>query len=78
MNDTTRLKYLRIALALILVASWSVHATEALSFNGGGHTIEILIGYEDNPVVAKFSLRLPEPQTGSAFRGTFFTLKSST
>jgi DNA-binding beta-propeller fold protein YncE len=30
-----------------------VHATEALLFNGGGYTIEILIGYEDDPVVAQ-------------------------
>lgn len=39
--------------ALILVASSNVYATEALSFNGGGYTIQIVIGYEDNPVVAQ-------------------------
>ena len=31
--------------ALILVASSNVHATEALFFNGGGYTIEVLIGF---------------------------------
>jgi hypothetical protein len=39
--------------ALILVAFSNAHATEALSFNGGGYAIEILIGYEDNPAVAQ-------------------------
>ena len=39
--------------ALILVASSSVHATEALLFNGGGYTIQIMVGYEDDPVVAQ-------------------------
>jgi|SRR4029453_1919719 hypothetical protein len=42
-----------LSAALILVASSNVHATEALVFNGGGYTIEILIGYEDHPVVAQ-------------------------
>ena len=42
-----------LPVALILVASSNVHATEALLFNGGGYTIEILIGYEDDPVVAQ-------------------------
>lgn len=39
--------------ALILVASPNVRATEALFFNGGGYTIQILVGYEDDPVVAQ-------------------------
>ena len=39
--------------ALILVVSSNVYATEALLFNGGGYTIQILIGYEDEPVVAQ-------------------------
>jgi hypothetical protein len=42
-----------LSAALILVASSNVHATEALLFSGGGYTIEILIGYEDDPVVAQ-------------------------
>jgi hypothetical protein len=42
-----------LSAALTLVASSNVHATEALVFNGGGYTIEILIGYEDHPVVAQ-------------------------
>jgi hypothetical protein len=45
--------------ALILVASLNVHATEALLFNGGGYTIEILIGYEDHPVVAQVLITPP-------------------
>jgi len=39
--------------ALILVASSNVHATEALLFDGGGYTIEVLIGYLDDPVIAQ-------------------------
>jgi|SRR5215469_2745811 len=39
--------------ALIVIASSSVHATEALIFNGGGYNIQIMVGYEDDPVVAQ-------------------------
>jgi hypothetical protein len=39
--------------ALILIALSNVHATEALIFDGGGYTIEILIGYLDDPVIAQ-------------------------
>ena len=46
--------------ALILVACSNVHATEALFFNGGGYTIEVLIGYLDDPVVAQVRFTAPE------------------
>jgi hypothetical protein len=46
--------------ALVLVASSNVHATEALFFNGGGYTIELLIGYLDDPVVAQVRFTSPE------------------
>ena len=39
--------------ALLLLASSNLHATEALLFNGGGYNIQIMVGYEDNPVVAQ-------------------------
>src|SRR5215467_7494290 len=39
--------------ALLILASSSVHATEALLFNGGGYNMQIMVGYEDNPVVAQ-------------------------
>ena len=42
-----------LSAALILIASSTVHATESLFFNGGGYTIQILVGYVDNPVVAQ-------------------------
>jgi hypothetical protein len=45
--------------ALILVASSNVHATEALFFSGGGYTIEILIGYLDDPVIAQVHFTPP-------------------
>ena len=45
--------------ALVLVASSNVHATEALLFNGGGYTIEILIGYLDDPVIAQVRFTRP-------------------
>jgi hypothetical protein len=41
-----------LSAALILMASSNMHATEALLFNGGWYTIEILIGYTDDPIVA--------------------------
>jgi hypothetical protein len=45
--------------ALILVATSNVHATEALFFNGGGYTIEFLIGYLDDPIVAQVRFTPP-------------------
>jgi hypothetical protein len=42
-----------LASTLIFVASSSLHATEALLFDGGGYNIQILIGYEDHPVIAQ-------------------------
>jgi hypothetical protein len=45
--------------ALILVASSNVHATEAIFFNGGGYTIEILVGMAPDSVIA--SVRFSPP-----------------
>ena len=45
---------------LIFIASSNVHATEALFFSGGGYTIEILIGYLDDPVIAQVRFTPPE------------------
>jgi hypothetical protein len=42
-----------LAAALTFVASSNLHGTEALLFDGGGHSIQILIGYEDHPVIAQ-------------------------
>lgn len=39
--------------ALLLFASSSLHATEALLFNGGGYNMQIMVGYEEDPVVAQ-------------------------
>jgi hypothetical protein len=39
--------------ALILIASSNADATESLFLNGGGYNIHILVGYEDDPVVAQ-------------------------
>ncbi len=38
---------------ILVAASSNVHATEALLFNGGGYNIQILIGYEDDPIIAQ-------------------------
>ena len=46
--------------ALLLVASSTVHATETLFFNGGGYTIEVLIGFLDDPVIAQVRFTPPE------------------
>jgi hypothetical protein len=53
------MKPILLAAALIFVASSNLHATEALLFNGGGYNIQILIGYEDDPVVAQVLLTPP-------------------
>jgi hypothetical protein len=42
-----------LSAALIVVAFSTVHATEALLFSGGGYNIQIMVGYEDDPVVAQ-------------------------
>lgn len=54
------MRSLLLLAALILVASSNVHATEALLFNGGGYNIQILIGLEDNPVVAQVLFTPPD------------------
>ena len=46
--------------ALVLVASSNAHATEALFFDGGGYTIELLIGLLDDPVIAQVRFTPPE------------------
>lgn len=46
--------------ALILIASSNVHATEALFFNGGGYTVEVLVGYLDDPIIAQVRFTSPE------------------
>ena len=45
--------------ALVLVASSNARATEALFFDGGGYTIEILIGMAPEPIIA--SVRFTPP-----------------
>src|SRR4029077_12100720 len=37
----------------------NAHATEALFFNGGGYTIDVLIGYLDDPVIAQVRFTSP-------------------
>jgi hypothetical protein len=46
------MKMFLFSAVLILVASSNVHATEALIFNGGGYSIDILIGMAPDPVIA--------------------------
>ena len=46
--------------ALILIAASNLHATEALFFNGGGYSIELLIGTLDDPVIAQVRFMAPE------------------
>jgi hypothetical protein len=45
--------------ALLLFASLNLHATEALLFNGGGYNMQIMVGYDDNPVVAQILFTPP-------------------
>jgi hypothetical protein len=52
------MKMFLFSAALVFIASSSVHATEALFFNGGGYTIELLIGFLDDPVIAQVRFTL--------------------
>jgi hypothetical protein len=54
------MKMFLFSVALILIASSNLHATEALFFNGGGYTIEVLIGFLDDPVIAQVRFTAPE------------------
>ena len=54
------MKMFLFSAVLIFIASSNVHATEALFFSGGGYTIEILIGYLDDPVIAQVRFTPPE------------------
>ena len=53
------MKMFLFSAALVLVASSNGHATEALLFNGGGYSIDILIGMAPDPVIA--SVRFTPP-----------------
>jgi hypothetical protein len=54
------MKMFLFSAALVLVASSNARATEALIFDGGGYTIEILIGQLDDPVIAQVRFMSPE------------------
>jgi hypothetical protein len=54
------MKMFLFSVALVFVASSSADATEALFFNGGGYTIEVLIGFLDDPVIAQVRFTPPE------------------
>ena len=45
--------------ALLLLAFSSLQATEALLFDGGGYNMQIMVGYEDDPVVAQVLFTAP-------------------
>jgi hypothetical protein len=53
------MRQLLLPAAMILVSSSTARATEALFFNGGGYNIEILIGYDDHPVIAQILFTPP-------------------
>ena len=46
--------------AVIVIAASNVHATESLFFNSDDYTIQILVGYTDDPVVAQVRFTSPE------------------
>jgi hypothetical protein len=54
------MKMFLFSTALVLFASSNVYATEALFFNGGGYTIEVIIGFLDDPVIAQVRVTPPE------------------
>lgn len=49
-----------ISAALSLLVSLNLHATEALLFEGGGYNMQIMVGYEDDPVIAQVLFTPPE------------------
>ena len=54
------MKMFLFSAAFVLVASSNAHATEALFFDGGGYTIEVLIGMVHDPVIASVRFTSPE------------------
>ena len=54
------MKMFLFSAALVLIASSNTHATEALLFNGGGYTVELQIGFLDEPVIAEVRFTPPE------------------
>ena len=54
------MKMFLFSAALVLVASSDAHATEALFFNGGGYSIELLIGMAPDPIIAQVRFTSPE------------------
>ena len=54
------MKMFLFSVALIFIASSNVRATEALFFNGGGYTVELLIGSLDDPVIAQVRFSAPD------------------
>jgi hypothetical protein len=54
------IKMFLFSAALVLVASSNAHATEALFLNGGGYTIELLIGMAPDPIIAQVRFTSPE------------------
>lgn len=53
------MKSLLLLATLLFVASAKVQATEALTFEGGGYTIYVVIGDAENPMVAQVRLTIP-------------------
>jgi hypothetical protein len=53
------MKMFLFSAALVLVASLDADATEALFFDGGGYTVEVLIGFVDDPVIAQVRFTPP-------------------
>src|SRR5262245_13542208 len=45
--------------ALIVIAASNLRATESLFFNGGEYTIQILVGYTGDPVIAQVNVTPP-------------------
>ena len=53
------MKMFLFSAALVLLVSSNVHATEALLFDGGGYSIEVLIGFADEPAIAQIRFTPP-------------------
>jgi hypothetical protein len=58
----------------LLMLWWSgLNATTSLSFNGGGYSISMEIGHDDEPVVSSLKVHTPRTPEGALLRGNFTT-----
>jgi hypothetical protein len=72
------MKMFLFSAALVLGASSHARATEALFFDGGGYSIEILIGMAPDPIIASVRFTPPGAKDRVGLPRELLNIKSST